>query len=113
MAQAAAPSNPRSRRAFSSTPPTFRPQIKVSKGTLVMPSLVAACRQGFSNPDVFDPDRFDPAGRDEGAKFQANFLPFGVGAHYCVGREYAMNHLMAFIAIFATSVKWTRKHDGQ
>lgn len=58
-----------------------------------MPSLVAACRQGFPNPDVFDPDRFDPAGRNEGAVYQTNFLAFGVGAHYCVGREYAMNHV--------------------
>lgn len=30
----------------------------------------------------------------------------------CVGREYAMNHLMAFLALFATSVDWTRTKDG-
>ena len=90
-----------------------RSQVSVPKGTLVMPSLVAACRQGFSNPDVFDPDRFDPAGRDEGAKYPSNFMAFGVGAHYCVGREYAMNHLIAFIALFATGAKWERIKDGK
>ena len=77
-----------------------------------MPSLVAACRQGFPNPDVFDPDRFDPAGRNEGAVYQTNFLAFGVGAHYCVGREYAMNHLVAFMALFAGN-SWERIKDGK
>jgi cytochrome P450 family 710 subfamily A protein len=85
----------------------------VTKGTLVMPSLVAACRQGYSNPDVFDPDRFDPAGRDEGTSCQANFLAFGVGAHYCVGREYAMNHLIAFMALVCTGFDWERTRDGK
>ncbi len=27
------------------------------KGSLVVPSIWAACFQGFTNPDVFDPDR--------------------------------------------------------
>ena len=30
----------------------------------------------------------------------------------CVGREYAMNHLMAFLALYSTSVDWERTKDG-
>ena len=55
----------------------------------------------------------DPAGRAEDVKFKNNFLPFGCGPHYCVGREYAMNHLTAFVALMATTLDWTRERDGQ
>ena len=68
--------------------------------------------QGFPEPEKFDPDRMDPAGRAEDVKYRGNYLPFGCGPHYCVGREYAMNHLITFLAVFATSVKWERVKDG-
>ena len=57
--------------------------------------------QGFSNPEAFDPDRFSPE-RQEDIKHQRHFMVFGCGPHYCVGREYAVNHLMVFLAILST-----------
>jgi sterol 22-desaturase len=57
--------------------------------------------QGFSDADVFDPDRFSPE-RQEDLKFQRYFLTFGCGPHSCVGREYAINHLTVFLAILST-----------
>ena len=57
--------------------------------------------QGFKDPLRFDPDRFSPE-RQEDIKFQKNYLTFGHGPHYCVGREYATNHLTAFLAILST-----------
>lgn len=68
--------------------------------------------QGFTNPDVFDPDRFSPE-RKEDIAFQRNFLTFGCGPHYCVGREYAINHLTVFLAILSTSCEWTRRRTDQ
>jgi hypothetical protein len=60
---------------------------------LPTPHGPAACRrpqraraQGYSNPDTFDPDRFSPE-RAEDVKFASNFLVFGHGPHYCVGKE--------------------------
>ena len=68
--------------------------------------------QGFSDPLKFDPDRFSPE-RQEDVKHAKNFLPFGVGPHYCVGKDYAMNHLAAFLAILSTSCNWTRRVTDQ
>ena len=57
-------------------------------------------RQGFTNPEKFDPDRFSEA-RKEDITFGRNFLTFGFGPHYCVGREYAINHLVRWLSPFA------------
>jgi len=80
----------------------------IPKDTLVFPSLSSACREGFPNPHEFDPDRMMPD-RQEHVKYRENFLPFGVGAHYCPGREYAINHVIAFVAVFVTELDWERK----
>lgn len=56
--------------------------------------------QGFTDPLKFDPDRFSPE-RQEDIKHGKNFLAFGHGPHYCVGKEYAINHLTAFLAILS------------
>ena len=64
--------------------------------------------EGFTEPFKFDPERMS-AERQEHVHFADNFLTFGTGPHMCVGREYATNHLMAFLAILSTSVNWTRR----
>lgn len=57
--------------------------------------------QGFSNPSVFDPDRFSPE-RKEDIKYQKNFLTFGHGPHYCVGKDYAVNQIICYLANLST-----------
>ena len=80
----------------------------VRKGTLVMPSLYAASMQGFTQPEKFDPERFGEARRED-LRFKEHFVPFGVGPHMCVGYQYAMNHLVAFVAILATKLDVSRR----
>ena len=63
--------------------------------------------QGYENPEKFDPERFGPE-RGEDIKFATNFLVFGHGPHYCVGKEYAQNHLATFLARISTSLDWKR-----
>lgn len=46
--------------------------------------------------------------RKEDVAHAPNFLVFGHGPHYCVGKEYAINHLVTFLAIVSTSADWTR-----
>ncbi|KAG1671059.1 hypothetical protein FOA52_000730 [Chlamydomonas sp. UWO 241] len=81
-------------------------------GTMIIPSCWAASMQGYKDPDAFDPDRFGPE-RAEDVKFASNFLVFGHGPHYCVGKEYAMNHLAVFLARIATSLEWKRVRSGE
>lgn len=66
--------------------------------------------QGYENPYTFDPERFSPE-RGEDVKFAQNFMVFGHGPHYCVGKEYAQNHLATFLARIATSLDIKRIHS--
>lgn len=79
----------------------------VPRGSLVIPSLVACCREGFTNPDHYDPDRMGPE-RQEDHKFSKQFIPFGVGPHRCVGYNYAINHLTVYLAMIAHTLEWKR-----
>ncbi|KAK4529913.1 hypothetical protein CCYA_CCYA02G0778 [Cyanidiococcus yangmingshanensis] len=99
-------------------PPVMVPQIAsrrialpdgyvIPEGALVVPSLWSACMQGFSSPELFDPDRMLPP-RQEDQTCRKHFMTFGCGPHMCVGRNYAINHLMCYLAVLATTVDWTR-----
>ncbi|KAF8728976.1 hypothetical protein HU200_018282 [Digitaria exilis] len=84
----------------------------VPKGATVFPSLYESSFQGFRDAAAFDPDRFFSDERREDVAFRRNFLAFGAGAHQCVGQRYALNHLVLFVAMFATLVDF-RRHDTE
>ncbi|TKY71985.1 Cytochrome P450 710A1 [Spatholobus suberectus] len=84
----------------------------IPKGAIVFPSVFESSFQGFTEPDRFDPDRFSEE-RQEDQIFKRNFLAFGAGPHQCVGQRYALNHLVLFIAMFATLIDFKRdRADG-
>ncbi|KAK7303129.1 hypothetical protein RJT34_14030 [Clitoria ternatea] len=84
----------------------------IPKGAIVFPSAFESSFQGFNEPDRFDPDRFSEE-RQEDQIFKRNFLAFGAGPHQCVGQRYALNHLVLFIAMFATLIDFKRdRTDG-
>ncbi|QCD76995.1 cytochrome P450 [Vigna unguiculata] len=84
----------------------------IPKGTIVFPSAFESSFQGFSEPERFDPERFSEE-RQEDQVFKRNFLAFGAGPHQCVGQRYALNHLVLFIALFATLIDFKRdRTDG-
>ncbi|KAK4526335.1 hypothetical protein GAYE_SCF23G4249 [Galdieria yellowstonensis] len=81
--------------------------VTVPKGSFVMPSIWSCCMQGFPEAYKFDPDRMSPE-RQEDIKYRQNFLTFGIGPHVCVGREYAINNLIAFLALVSTECQFER-----
>lgn len=81
---------------------------KTPANTLLIPSVWSSNRVGFTNPETFDPDRYNEQ-RDEERKFGENFMTFGLGPHVCLGQRYAMNHIMLFIALLSTECEFVRK----
>ncbi|CAO0802461.1 unnamed protein product [Mucor circinelloides] len=83
------------------------PNYTVPKGSMVIPTTYPALHDptAYPNPDAFDPDRWGPNGIAE--KFPKNFMVFGNGPHHCLGKEFAIMHLMAVIAQSSLQLEWT------
>ena len=53
----------------------------------------------WKNPLQFDPDRFAP-GREEHKQHSFLFIPFGGGAHKCIGMHFAKIQVKCFFYLF-------------
>eukprot|EP00696_Hemimastix_kukwesjijk_P002039 gnl/Hemi2/1249_TR445_c0_g1_i1.p1 gnl/Hemi2/1249_TR445_c0_g1~~gnl/Hemi2/1249_TR445_c0_g1_i1.p1 ORF type:complete len:533 (-),score=216.17 gnl/Hemi2/1249_TR445_c0_g1_i1:93-1691(-) len=86
----------------------------VPKGTIVVPSVYPSLHdpEAYKDPESFDPDRFGPE-RKEDEKSPKHYMVFGHGNHYCLGKEYAMSHLQAFIVTMATTMNWKHIRTAQ
>jgi cytochrome P450 len=51
----------------------------------------------YTAPDMFDPDRFSPS-RAEDQTHRCAWLPFGKGAHACIGMHFARMEVFTFFA---------------
>jgi len=74
---------------------------RVPAGTLVIWSTYVSQRDArvFSEPERFDPDRFLPeraAAIPDGA-----YLPFGAGAHVCIGNNFALTEAKLILGAMA------------
>ncbi|KAI7868124.1 cytochrome P450 [Spinellus fusiger] len=79
----------------------------IPKGSMVIPTTYPALHDpvAYPSPDSFDPDRWGPQGSAE--KYPKNFMVFGNGPHHCLGKEYAIMHLMATLAEASLKLNWT------
>ncbi len=70
---------------------------EIPSATLVwlLAGTVANDPAHWTEPSRFDPERFSPA-RAEDKKHKAIFLPFGAGAHACIGAQLATAEIKAF-----------------
>jgi cytochrome P450 family 710 subfamily A protein len=66
----------------------------------------------FPFPEKFNPDRFSSQSAEH-VKNAKNYLAFGYGPHRCIGKEYAINHLMLYTALMAMTVQWKRNYTSQ
>jgi enediyne biosynthesis protein E7 len=73
---------------------------RVRPGTLVLisPYLLHRNTAFWEDPEVFDPDRFEPALSAVRPRFA--YLPFGGGPRQCIGNEFAMMEAVLILCTF-------------
>lgn len=59
----------------------------------------------YNNPEVFDPERFEPESHKKLAK-DFNYIPFGGGMRECIGKEYARLEMKLFAAKLLRNYEW-------
>jgi sterol 14alpha-demethylase len=72
----------------------------IRKGDFVLlaPSVTHRMEETFSNPDAYDPERFNPA--NPAAQIESNSLiGFGGGVHRCAGVNFARMEMKILLAI--------------
>ncbi|KAI8050151.1 cytochrome P450 [Gilbertella persicaria] len=70
----------------------------VPANSMIIPTTYPALHDpvAYPDPEGFNPDRWGPEGFAE--KHPKNFMVFGNGPHHCIGKEYAVLHLMSTVA---------------
>ena len=71
----------------------------IPKGNIIVvsPSAAGRCKDVYSNPDEFNPERFTELKEHE--KFKYGSIPFGAGRHKCIGENFALLQVKSVISI--------------
>jgi cytochrome P450 len=79
--------------------------VKIRTGSLVIVSPWATHRNEkyWPNPDLFNPDRF----LDETKILPGSYLPFGLGARMCIGKDFALLEGVIALAMLIRSFTFT------
>jgi cytochrome P450 len=85
---------------------------RIPPNTLLWLPYVAFYRseQYWTNPQQFDPDRFAP-GREEHKAHSFLFIPFGGGAHKCIGMHFAKIQVKCFLYQFLQRYRFSVPAD--
>lgn len=80
---------------------------QLRKGTIigVYPIHTHHMPQYWSNPNRFDPERFSPA-RAENKKHMFQWVPFGGGAHMCLGQHFANLQVKSIMHQVLMKYRW-------
>ncbi len=60
----------------------------------------------YTNPDSFDPERFSD-GRAEHKRHRFAWIPFGAGAHTCLGLQFSELQVKMLMHLLLTQYEWT------
>ncbi|MEV4316999.1 cytochrome P450 [Actinocrispum sp. NPDC049592] len=60
----------------------------------------------WSSPDLFDPERFSESRREDKSHRYA-WMPFGGGAHKCIGMHFGMLEVKTLLHQMLTNYRWT------
>lgn len=72
---------------------------------ILSPNVTHHMREWWPNPKHFDPDRFS-AERNEHKKHPYQFVPFGGGAHMCIGLHFAEMQIKAIVHQVVQKYRW-------
>ncbi len=75
-------------------------QVPAGAHVLVSPHIIGRDPRYFTDPDRFDPNRWQSG--DNSTKHA--FIPFGLGVHRCMGDRFAMSEIT--IALVAICARW-------
>ncbi|KAJ6846461.1 abscisic acid 8'-hydroxylase 1-like [Iris pallida] len=75
----------------------------IPKGWKVLPLFrnIHHCAHNFSDPEKFDPSRFEVAPKPN------TFMPFGSGTHACPGNELAKLEMLVLLHHLTTKYRWS------
>ena len=84
----------------------------IPKGTFVIVSPYITHRMGawWNNPDYFDPERFNEV-RKEHKEHPYKYVPFGGGAHMCIGLHFAEMQIKAILHQVVLQYAWSVPTD--
>ncbi|MBD2753662.1 cytochrome P450 [Spirosoma validum] len=72
--------------------------IPAGSAALVCPYLLHRDPASWSDPDRFNPDRFEPGGEKDQLHAYA-YLPFGGGPRLCIGNQFALMEMQILLAM--------------
>lgn len=83
--------------------------IKIPAGSAVTANITMIMRspECYTDPEKFDPERFSPT-RAEDQCHRFAWLPFGGGAHKCIGMHFASIQVKSFMRVLLTRYRVQR-----
>lgn len=74
-------------------------KVKAGSLVVVMPWIIHRHKTLWSEPDLFDPERFAPGAAGQRPRY--SYLPFAAGPRVCVAAAFAQTQLMVAISVLA------------
>jgi cytochrome P450 len=71
--------------------------LKAEATVLLSPYLTHRLPQFWNQPEVFNPERFDPERSEQLHPYA--YFPFGGGSHLCLGKHFALMEMQLIIAM--------------
>jgi cytochrome P450 len=79
---------------------------RLKSGSLIIIPIFALHRHRalWSDPDGFDPDRFDAQNDDKSLRYR--YMPFGAGPRICIGASFSMVEAVVMLATFLRAARF-------